>query len=331
MNSIETRHANGKLIYRSDTVNYYSSYWREVLKALIDVFPKDKMKFQHNCTNIKKNQDSTIVVTIVPKEKEEFEDVCDYLIGADGSSSMVREFVRGKEKMAYAGYFSWRGVFDVNDSSTYDLSESDMEEFLKKLKTVYPDLGTTLYYTLTDELCHFTIYMTSRETLYWEWCINRERSTNTAATFYLTDEETEYYLKSGLQIFGENLHKLMKITKKTLCNWIEDKDPIDKFVYDNIILVGDAAHPVQPHRGAASSMAFKDAYVLSELLKEGNFEGGLQKFNHLRVNETANIVIHSRYLGDLRQGLNPKVKWSSADEKDIKLLSKKTPYDLYFK
>jgi 2-polyprenyl-6-methoxyphenol hydroxylase-like FAD-dependent oxidoreductase len=150
----------------------------------------------------------------------------------------------------------------------------------------------------------------------WLWYRRQDVITRDTITFNPTQEETQS-MKSDAKLFwGKNFAKLIEATTAPFVNYIYDRDPIDQFAYENIALIGDAAHPARPHRLQASSMAIKDAWVLGICLGncKGNLNQGLKQFEEERVKETSNIVLFSRYLGDLKQGnMFPELKWTESN------------------
>ena len=158
----------------------------------------------------------------------------------------------------------------------------------------------------------------------WLWYRKEDKITRETITFNPTIEETESMKHDSKSVWGKNFSRLIEFTAAPFVNYIYDRDPIDKFVYGNIALIGDAAHAARPHRLQASSMAIKDAWVLGQCLGEAKEDilKGLKKYEEMRVKETGNIVLFSRYLGDLKQGMMfPEMKWSESTQEKNNLVA----------
>ncbi|CAL5365887.1 unnamed protein product [Camellia sinensis] len=100
--------------------------------------------------------------------------------------------------------------------------------------------------------------------------------------------------------------KLVKETKEPFINVIYDCDPLEQIVWDNVVLVGDAAHPITPHSSRSTNMAILDAAVLGKSLeKQGaeNLHSALGEFQSIRLPVVSKQVLHSRYVGRIKQGL----------------------------
>lgn len=326
----ENRDQNSRVLYRDENYNYYSAYWRCLYASLLKALPEDLVRFHHNCVEVIQYQDKLsengkVRVMVKPRDGEEFGVVGDVVLGADGIQSMVREYLRGKEKMVYSGYLAWRGYIDTKDPKTHNFpNEEALQEFLKELRSEYSDLGRCLYFELHDSGTSNVLYMLPGGFVNWLWYRKEENITRETITFNPTMEETEAMKHDSKSVWGKNFTRLIDVTAAPFVNYIYDRDPIDKFVYGNIALIGDAAHAARPHRLQASSMAIKDAWVLGQCLGENREDllKGLKKYEEMRVKETANIVLFSRYLGDLKQGLMfPELKWSESTAEDNGLVA----------
>ncbi|XP_028055404.1 uncharacterized protein LOC114259572 [Camellia sinensis] len=82
----------------------------------------------------------------------------------------------------------------------------------------------------------------------------------------------------------------------------ETKEPFINVIYD----FGDAAHPITPHSSRSTNMAILDAAVLGKCLeKRGveNLHSALGEFQSIRLPAVSKQVLHSRYVGHIKQGL----------------------------
>ncbi|KAI7989050.1 6-hydroxynicotinate 3-monooxygenase [Camellia lanceoleosa] len=108
------------------------------------------------------------------------------------------------------------------------------------------------------------------------------------------------------KVWVPEMVKLMKETKEPFINVIYDCDPLEQIVWDNVVLVGDAAHPITPHSSRSTNLAILDAAVLGKCLeKRGaeNLHSALGEFQSIRLPVVSKQVLHSRYVGRIKQGL----------------------------
>lgn len=109
------------------------------------------------------------------------------------------------------------------------------------------------------------------------------------------------------KVWLPELARIMKETKEPFINVIYDCDPLEQIFWDNVVLVGDAAHPTTPHGLRSTNMSILDAAVLGLCLKKWgveNLHSALCEYESLRLPVTSKQVLHSRQLGRIKQGLS---------------------------
>lgn len=103
------------------------------------------------------------------------------------------------------------------------------------------------------------------------------------------------------------LTKVIKETKDPFINVIYDCDPLEQIVWDNVVLVGEAAHPTTPHCARSTNMTLLDASILGQCLRRNrrlfNLESALAEYQALRLPILHAQVLHSRLVGQIKQGL----------------------------
>ncbi|HUQ73818.1 MAG TPA: flavin-dependent oxidoreductase [Burkholderiales bacterium] len=73
-----------------------------------------------------------------------------------------------------------------------------------------------------------------------------------------------------------------------------DRDPIDRWTFGRVTLLGDAAHPMYPRGGNGGAQAILDAELLSQLLKKHPVEQALKAYEAERLPKTSKIVLTNR-------------------------------------
>lgn len=112
--------------------------------------------------------------------------------------------------------------------------------------------------------------------------------------------------KEAEQVWRPELARLIKETKEPFINVMYDCDPLQKIFWDNVVLVGDAAHPTTPHGLRSTNMSILDASVLASCLNKWgpkNLASALKEYQEFRVPVTSQQVLYSRRLGRIKQGL----------------------------
>ena len=74
-----------------------------------------------------------------------------------------------------------------------------------------------------------------------------------------------------------------------------DRDPVDRWTFDRITLLGDAAHPMYPRGGNGGAQAILDAEVLARQLDELDDPlAALRAYEKERLDVTNEIVLTNR-------------------------------------
>lgn len=102
------------------------------------------------------------------------------------------------------------------------------------------------------------------------------------------------------------LARVIKETKDPFINFIYDSDPLEHIFFDNVVLVGDAAHPTTPHGLRSTNMSLLDAAVLGTCIEKWGAEAlvsALKEYQSIRLPVVSKQVLHSRRMGRIKQGL----------------------------
>lgn len=204
--------------------------------------------------------------------------ITDFLIAADGIHSPIRQQLLPIATTRYAGYTCWRAVIE-NPGLTLD---SATETWGKG--------------------CRFGVVPLAANKVYWFACVNAPQNDPNNRAFKSAD------LQNIFQHFHEPIPTLLKNTKDSDLIWndIIDLEPIANFAYNNIVLVGDAAHATTPNLGQGACQAIEDAFILAdELSKSGDPIAAFVAFEKRRIPRTHYIVNTSWTMGRIAQWSNP--------------------------
>ncbi|MEO8886755.1 MAG: flavin-dependent oxidoreductase [Mucilaginibacter sp.] len=79
---------------------------------------------------------------------------------------------------------------------------------------------------------------------------------------------------------------------------MSDRDPLPQWSFNNISLLGDAAHPMYPIGSNGASQAILDAECLAECFERyDDVATALKEYEAIRLAATANIVLQNRKMG----------------------------------
>lgn len=205
-------------------------------------------------------------------------DQVDHLVAADGIHSVVRKKMLPASSIKYSGYTCWRAIID---NSTLQWQQSS-ETWSRKGR--------------------FGMVPLNFDKLYWYACLNTPPGNEQLKKYTVQD------LKKHFGGFHHPIAAILDLTKNEdlVHGDIIDLDPINRFAFGNIVLIGDAAHATTPNLGQGACQAMEDAVVLAqEIKKSSDFSQAIRNFEQRRLKRTHMIARQSRFLGKLAQLENP--------------------------
>lgn len=206
------------------------------------------------------------------------------VIGADGIGSKVREYVLEKEfsplysKLVYAAGF---------------ISDKDLAKKLNLDKnTQYVTIGSTNFFGYN--------YIDNPEKdnpcLFWNTFLNQsERLASSQLNSMSDDDILKWVLKEhqgSHYPIKEMVNSTQSISKASLSEVVE----IDKWCRGNVVVIGDAAHSMNPISGQGACTAMEDAYILVELIRKfgDDFSFAFSELERIRKPRVSKIAKKSR-------------------------------------
>ncbi|WP_345162620.1 FAD-dependent monooxygenase [Nibribacter koreensis] len=202
----------------------------------------------------------------------------DYVLVADGIHSAVRQQLLPASTPRYAGYTCWRAVIENPGLTAHYASET------------WGPAGRVGWTPLQDNK------------IYWFACINAPQ--NDPAMKAMTIED----LRQHFSHYHAPLPALFNATQPEQLLWhdLYDLAPINKYAFQNLLLIGDAAHATTPNMGQGACQAIEDAAVLAdELSLDRDLNAAAKRFEKRRLARTHWITNQSRLLGNVAQATNP--------------------------
>ncbi|WJX09849.1 hypothetical protein P8452_00640 [Trifolium repens] len=318
-----------RTLTRDESLNFRAAHWADLHGVLYNALPKQVFLWGHLFISfhVPNEKGSVIIKAKVLQTGEIIEIVGDLLVAADGCLSSIRQKYLPDFKLRYSGYCAWRGVLDF--------SEIEDSETITGIKKAYPDLGKCLYFDLASGT-HSVFYELLNKKLNWIWYVNQPEPEvkGTSVTTKVTSDMIQKMHQEAEKVWIPELAKVMKETKEPFLNFIYDSDPLEKIFYDNVVFVGDAAHPTTPHCLRSTNMSILDASVLGKCLEKWGAEklgSALEEYQFIRLPVTSKQVLHARRLGRIKQALvlpdrDPFDPKSARQEDCQELLQRNTPF-----
>ncbi|MCF6387830.1 FAD-dependent urate hydroxylase HpxO [Mycobacterium sp. MBM] len=207
----------------------------------------------------------------------------DVIIGADGASSITREYVLGSPvTRRYAGYVNFNGLVDTDDAigpatewTTY-VGEG-------KRVSVMPVAGGRFYFFFDVVEAEGVPY---------------ERGT------------ARDVLRGHFAGWAPGVQTLIDKLDPQTTNRVEilDLDPFHTWVKGRVAVLGDAAHNTTPDIGQGGCSAMEDAIALQWAFKDnpGDVHAALNAYQAARTERAADLVLRARKRCDVTHAKDPE-------------------------
>ncbi|MBS1577696.1 MAG: flavin-dependent oxidoreductase [Bacteroidetes bacterium] len=207
----------------------------------------------------------------------------DVLIGADGIHSAVRnQLYPGEGEPQFSGNILHRAITKEKpflSHSSMIMAGSPKQKFVAYPISTIPDENGNL-------LINWIADLPSKETL-------KERDWNRKSEKQKIFNAYRHWKFDWLDIpalieGAENIYEFP----------MSDRDPLPRWSFGNITLLGDAAHPMYPIGSNGGSQAILDAECIAGYLAAGSdVESALKAYEQERLPATAKIVLQNRQMG----------------------------------
>jgi salicylate hydroxylase len=218
---------------------YYTFHRADLLDALASGLDRSALHLAHRLTAIEERGDH---VALAFANGSQFRS--EYVIGADGVRSVIRQALYGADNPTYTGQMVWRALLNSADVPFEAIEPTG------HIQWVGPGCHLLAYYIRNNKLVNI---VTQEDTDKWV-----EESWSTRGDpdeMRLSFPNPEPRLEKLLSIVAE-CSKWGLFTRPLTQNWGRDR----------IQLIGDAAHAMLPNAGQGAGQAFEDSYILARWL-----------------------------------------------------------------
>ncbi len=206
----------------------------------------------------------------------------DLVVVTDGIHSTVRKQFISNVAPRYAGYTAWHSIAFAPEINV----EGAVETWGKQGRLGVVPLGGGR--------------------IYWYACVNAEEHSAWAGSMTIED------LRERFRAYQSPLPDILNHTSHTDVVWgnVYTAPPLERLVYNRVVLLGDSAFATTPSLGQGASVAIEDAVVLAtELARTPSIDHALASFDRRRVQEAARTITISHRVAWAAQRTDPIMNW----------------------
>lgn len=283
----------------AENVGQSSVHRADFLDTLIPLVPKKNVHFNKRVADIEATENQ-VFVEFMDGERIE----CDYVIGCDGIHSVVRNHILDSHHMPrinpeFSGTWAYRGIIKFEDFKQ-SIQQLDNDYALAEVPQMLlgKDKHILTFPIRQGEEINIVAFKSDRtQTILPE---------NTPWTKSVSKQE----MLDDFADWSESCHALLNLIENPTIWALHETPPLSTYKnnYQNVIVIGDAAHAMLPHQGAGAGQGLEDALILANLLASPDLTA-------------QNIKLVSKIYEDIRLDRAVKVQQTSHESGEI--------YELY--
>ena len=274
--------------YFPNKVNFRSSHNNSVIKSLqlnednfdfISIDRKDlisvlaseytnlggEIKFNHELEHVGSSK-------IFFKDNSSYE--TDLTLACDGIKSKIRENNFNEEPPKFTGLIAWRGIIDLEKLSD---------------KKIWTEIN--IHLGPGGHIVHYPISKGKRI----NFVAIKQQNTWEEESWILEGKKDQ--LLTEFNNWNSEIKELFNKSEKVNKWGLFERKATKTLINKNIILMGDAAHPMLPFLAQGSCLAIEDAFTFSDLLKNKAIDLSLRQYEILRLARGNKVQSRSKRQG----------------------------------
>ncbi|MEM7112587.1 MAG: FAD-dependent monooxygenase [Chloroflexota bacterium] len=243
--------------------------WSTLQQTLLSRLPVDTVRLNHRCAEV-----SQQVRKVMARFTNGTAVSADFLIGADGIHSSIRQHVMHGEPAQFSGRLSWRFVTDISHPMLRPNESTMMLDPANKQTLLLADMGNG------------------------RWFFSASMQVDQMA-FSETPEATKARLHAAFGHWADPVPSFLAAApaEKIIERPLGDCLPLSRWHMGRVALLGDAAHAMTPSLGQGANTAFADAHALAEaLLKASSVPQAIAAYESARRWRTQIIQARSAFI-----------------------------------
>jgi len=265
-----------------------------MLDALVELLPQGVAQLNKRCVSVQHADAPGGKAVVHFEDGSQYQ--ADVIVGCDGIRSVVRDTVnQGSSTTRYMNTVAYRGLFPISNLKTFRSNELECPRCyvgIDKHIICFPVKDNTLLNIVAFACDRTKPYGEAEHPLGLAWVVPVEH-----------EELLKEYEGWGPQV-QDILQNISRPSKWTLYAL---HPPLESFVRQNIVLVGDAAHAMLPHLGAGVGQGLEDVHLLSKLFthpdtKKEMLHEILKAYDQIRVPRANSVLRASTQAGEIWEG-----------------------------
>ena len=296
--------SDGVILDEAPTNNRFTA-WNTLYRSLLEVLPEDRYHLAHTVVGVSQSGSSTDAVEVTFANGATHG--CDLLVAADGLASTVRGIVSPETVSAYAGYVAWRGTIEERDlpGPTADLlADAMVYQVLDHSHLLaYAIPGPDDSIVRGERSVNFVWYRNAGSEHFAELMTDRfgDHRPATLPPGYMQERFVKELHFEAARALAPQLRDLVVSCGEPFIQAIFDMTA-EQFVYDRVVLLGDAATALRPHVAAGTAKACADGWALRDHLADGvDLELALAAWEVEQLEVARVAAARSRAMGESAQ------------------------------
>ena len=262
-------------------VQYLLMHRGDLHAALYGAVPDETIRYRHKLTGMDQS-DRGVMLEFENGETE----TCDAVIASDGVHSPVRDWMLGVKGAHFTERLAYRTAFPASLMNGYELMDDCA-------KWWGPDRHIIIYYvTAARDEIYFTTSQPEPGFQIESWSE--------------TGDVKE--LRAAFADFHEDVRAVLNACPSVHKWAIFARDPLPTWSKGNVVLMGDACHPMEPYMAQGAANALEDSVVLSRCLADGgidDFPAAFERFEAARKPRTTQVQAASHRNDYMREKTDP--------------------------
>lgn len=252
---------------------------RILYEAVLARLGAGRVHLDHRCVGVQQDASGAIILFRDSADVAQPSAQADVVVGCDGVNSAVRRELYPHEKLAFGGINTWRGV----------AVHRPILSGMSYLRIGSIETGKMVIYPIADnvdgqgnQLVNWVAEIRQANAPMNDW--NRPGQAGDFAGIF-RDWRFDWLDVPALIAGAQSIFEYPMV----------DKDPVPRWTFGRVTLLGDAAHPMYPRGSNGSAQAIIDARTLAQQLATApDGPSALAAYESLRLGPTARVVETNR-------------------------------------